>query len=368
MSLLRTTAVLAALAALARTAPAQVPVDLGTWTAESYDAVSGFGAGVWTVAGDGASVTQSVNGQPTLFYSPFDVFNTQAQGRITAQAGDDDYIGFAIGFEPGDTTSPDADYLLVDWKLGTQAFNFGAPSCTGGSTAPKGLAVSRVRGTPTADEFWGHVDLDASPCSGPTDSVTELARGATLGDVGWVPGQTYDFRFEFSATTLRVFVDGLLELEVFGLFDDGRIAFCNFSQANVTYDAYTVNCAASWAPIGFGHPGTVGTPDLALTGLPVLGTSTAFELTSSDTLPSTAIVAFGLAPAVTPTPFGGTLFVAPTSIHLVPLPPGSSQVPLVVPFDVSLCASAWYLQFAQLDPGASHGLAFSPGLEVLFGF
>ena len=71
------------------------PVDLSSWIAESYPAVSGFSPGVWTVGGGGASVFQSVNGQPTLFYSDFNAFGTKITGKISVarSAGDDDFIG-----------------------------------------------------------------------------------------------------------------------------------------------------------------------------------------------------------------------------------------------------------------------------------
>ena len=143
------------------------PIDLNTWTAESYPAVSGFGAGVWNVSVDGSSVTQTVNGQPTLFYSDFAAFNTTAIGtiRVSSTGGDDDFIGFVFGFDPGDTTDGSADYLLVDWKRLTQSFDFGSPSSDPGGTALAGLAVSRVTGVPSADEFWQHTTLSAGSSS-----------------------------------------------------------------------------------------------------------------------------------------------------------------------------------------------------------
>ncbi len=171
--------------ALVGQANAQDDVDLSTWTAESYPAVSGFGAGVWTVAGDNLSVYQSVNGQPTLFYSDFLAFNTSFQGKIKVETtSDNDFIGFALGFQPGDTSNSSADYLLVDWKQGSQTFNFGSPSCTPGSFAPRGLAVSRVTGIPTADEFWGHTNFDSPACSDLNNGLQELQRGSTQGSTG----------------------------------------------------------------------------------------------------------------------------------------------------------------------------------------
>ena len=115
-------------AAVAGAVSAQTSVDLTSWTPESYQSVAGFGSGVWNVAAGGASVLQTVNGQPTFFVSPFNAFNLQLEGQISSSGGgDDDYLGFALGFDPGESTNPAADYLLVDWKKGTQFFNFGTP-------------------------------------------------------------------------------------------------------------------------------------------------------------------------------------------------------------------------------------------------
>ena len=222
-------------------ANAQDDVDLSTWTAESYAAVAGFGAGVWTVAGDTLSVYQSVNGQPTFFFSDFLAFNTSFQGKIKVETtGDDDFIGFALGFQPGDTSNSSADYLLVDWKQGNQSANFGSPSCTPGSFAPRGLAVSQVSGIPTADEFWGHTNFDSPACSDLSSGLAELQRGLVSGGAGWGDFVEYEFQFDFTATSLKVFVDGVLELDISGSFADGRIAFYNFSQACVRYSGFTV--------------------------------------------------------------------------------------------------------------------------------
>ena len=218
-----------------------IPADLNLWTAESYPAVSGFGPGLWTVSADGLSVFQSVNGQPTMFYSNFEVFNTEVEGTIeVTTTDDDDFIGFALGFQPGDTTNPSANYILVDWKQNDQLYNFGTPSCTPGSYAYRGLAVSRVFGIPTADEFWGHTNFDSS-CSNLDNGLQELERGTNLGHVGCADNTPYTFTFEFSETALKVYVDGVLEINIEGeFFNNGRIAFYNFSQASVNYEGYIV--------------------------------------------------------------------------------------------------------------------------------
>ncbi len=223
---------------IASSALAQTPVNLNSWSAESYQAVSGFGSGVWTVAGGGVSVNQTVNGQPTFFVGDFNAQGQQLNGtlRVNSSGGDDDFIGFALGYRSGDNTNAAADYLLVDWKRASQSFNFGAPAnLTPGGNAPRGLAVSRVTGTPTADELWQHKNLVQNPTGG----VEELARGATLGNTGWEFNTDYEFGFVFLPNQLQVFVDNTLQMTVNGAFGDGRFAFYNFSQASVNYSSFT---------------------------------------------------------------------------------------------------------------------------------
>lgn len=229
---------LACLVGLVPGAARAAAVDLSTWTAESYPAVAGFRPGVWTVAPGGASVLQSVNGQPTFFYSDFTAFGTKITGKIRSGGGDNDYIGFALGFRPGDATSSAADYLLVDWKAGTQFFDFGSPSASPGGVAFSGLAVSRVSGIPDADEFWQHDNLSGT---GVSSGLQELARGTTLGSTGWVPGTEYEFTFDFGPNDLEIFVNGVKQLDITGAFNNGSIAFYNFSQAGVRYSAFEVD-------------------------------------------------------------------------------------------------------------------------------
>ena len=255
MTRLFSAAALGALAIASLTAPAgAATVDLNTWTAESYTSVAGFLDGVWTPAPDGSSVYQSENGQPTVFFSDFTAYGTKVSGKITVEngAGDDDFIGFVIGFDAGDSTSASADYLLVDWKRAGQGFNFGAPSSTPGGNAPAGLAVSRVTGVPTADEFWQHADYSAASGGG-AGAVEELQRGATLGSTGWNFATAYEFSFDFGPGNLVVSVDGSEEINIAGSFANGRLGFYNFSQQNVRYSAFTVD-PGSFPPPGNAVP------------------------------------------------------------------------------------------------------------------
>jgi hypothetical protein len=210
----RSAAVLAGVLAAFACAPAALaaPVDLSTW--------SNTAGGNWNVAGDTSSVLQTVNGNSTIFYSGGQDQGKALSGTITVQTtSDDDFIGFVLGYNDGDQTSATADYILIDWKQGTQG-SFGC-------SADKGLAISLVSG-PLANN-------SGAWCKDPANNVTELARANTLGDTGWVDNQTYSFDLTFTDSLIEVFVNGILELSVSGVFANGSFGFYNYSQANVRY-------------------------------------------------------------------------------------------------------------------------------------
>ncbi|MEP4380244.1 MAG: PKD domain-containing protein, partial [Alphaproteobacteria bacterium] len=201
-------------------------VDLGTWSQEDFNA----GAGNWTVSAGGETVNQSINGNPTVYYSDVP-FAGDFQGKITVNTtGDDDFIGFVLGFDAGDlTTNSASDFLLIDWKQGNQFF--------GSQLGEAGLAVSRVNGLTTNNQdFWGH-----------SGAVTELAEGTTLGSTGWSDLATNEFTFSYTPDNLQIFVNGTLEIDIDsadfggGPFPAGSLGFYNFSQGNVTYSTFSID-------------------------------------------------------------------------------------------------------------------------------
>jgi hypothetical protein len=68
--------------------------------------------------------------------------------------------------------------------------------------------------------------------------------------------------FIFTSTSLSVFVDDVLQMQIGGSFNDGRMGFYNFSQADVAYDAFTIDPAPTPTPT---------TVSLFLAGLAGLG-------------------------------------------------------------------------------------------------
>lgn len=195
---------------------APVPVDLSSWMVD--------GGGNWTLAGDNNSVFQSLNSAPTVFHNGANSQGTALAGTITVETtSDDDFIGFVLGYTQGDIAgNPDTDYILVDWKQGTQA----------GWDA--GLAISRVTGpiqtcgTCTGTDPWDH-----------DGNVELLARANNLGNTGWADNTTYNFKIDFTSTNIKVYVNDVLELNIFGSFADGAFGFYNFSQQEVRYAGIT---------------------------------------------------------------------------------------------------------------------------------
>ena len=227
------TLALATTASLILTAPAfAAAVDLSTWTRE--------GTGTWNLQPGNNSVIQTVNGNPTVFYSDYSAFGNRLSGTIRVAAdGDDDFIGFVVGFNAGNLAGAATDFLLIDWKQGTQS-SFGC-------NANAGLAVSRVSaGLANNSGAWCHQG----------NGVTELQRGASLGSTGWVDNTTYTFDLEYTASSLKVFVNGGLQLDIAGSFTDGRFGVYNYSQSQVTYAGITNDPLPPVVP----NPGAVPEP------------------------------------------------------------------------------------------------------------
>jgi hypothetical protein len=206
------------------------PVDLRRWDFERLRPTEPTS---WFVKPDGTQVLQTRNEEPNFFYGDFAIQDLHLGGTIRVEdTTDNDFVGFALGFEPGDLRDPNADFLLLTWKKADQGTS-GSGACPG-QFAPVGLALSRVRGRANDLEYWG---LDNLECNGFEEGIELLARGLTRGSAAWEHRTTYTFAFELTPTGLRIFVDGTLEFDVEGTFAEGRLAFFSHSQENTLYGA-----------------------------------------------------------------------------------------------------------------------------------
>ena len=215
--------------------------DLSHWQSEGYpnglDSVPN-----WSVAENSQTVTQTTNSYPAFLVSDVGSVLQQSNFRVRIEVGDtpdDDFFGFALGFQPGDSTNMLADYLLVDWKRRDQEFD--------GALALAGLAVSRVTGVPTESfpNFWDH-----------SGKVVELQRASNLGNAEWENNVEYEFEISVSSSSLVISVNGVEEFNLTGNFNDGRLAFYSFANNGIDYSTdYGLVNLESWLADGYPNAG-----------------------------------------------------------------------------------------------------------------
>jgi len=163
------------------------------------------------------------------------------------------------------------------------------------------------------------------------------------------------------------------------LSGDGRlVAFESESpdfvadDTNADYDVFVYDRSipepvAASTPYGAGYPGTNGVPNLSSSSAPVYGATTTLAIDNSSGAWTPALFAFGFGRASIPTRAGGTLLVDAPSFVVEAIPPPGLSLPFTVPLDPALCGLTIDLQALELDPGASAGISFTPGLEWTFG-
>lgn len=219
---------------VAQVAMATTAIDLNTWAKKGP---SSYGS--WTVQGGGASVYQSINGNPTFFVSPDNYINTTFDGKFKVETSyDDDYIGFVFGYQTPTGTGTDYDFILFDWKQGLQ------------SGSPAGLTLARVNGTNTIP--FGNHHLDQF--SGAYD-VWQTKNGS--GFSGWADNTEYDFTLTYQSNRIKIDIKGgtgdyAAGKTIFDVtptdvgaasFPDGKFGFYNYSQQAVRYQGFTEEAA-----------------------------------------------------------------------------------------------------------------------------
>jgi len=172
----------------------------------------------WTLSSDGQTLTQSLNALPAVYVSTLPAVGVSMTFELTVNTtSDDDFIGWAIGYDAGENTSASADWLLFDWKQTDQNWE--------GNDGWAGLRMYRVTGAiEDSYEMWGH-----------TDSVSEIAQAISLGSTGWADNTTYTVQVDYSTTQVDVYVDGSLEFSELGSWPTGNFGFYSLSQPSTEY-------------------------------------------------------------------------------------------------------------------------------------
>ncbi len=177
--------------------------------------------GNWVLQGGGTSVLQTVNGAPTMFYSPFDLMNVHISGQFRSTDTDDDWMGFVFSFLNPLGATDSFDCWLFDWKQDWQG------------SSPRGMALNRVNGLITNyGSFSSHVN---------TPEFTVVQND--FGGPGWSRGTNHNFDLYLTYTRAIIYVDGVLKFDWQDCFKPGRFGFYNLSQedcsySNFVYDLY----------------------------------------------------------------------------------------------------------------------------------
>ncbi|WP_349431031.1 putative Ig domain-containing protein [Methylomarinum sp. Ch1-1] len=188
----------------------RVNLDLNQWRQQGP-----LSAGNWQVSGDGLSVVQTINGQPSFFVGPDNQINTTITGRFRVETrSDDDFIGFVFGYQSpqsGNGDNPnDYEFLLFDWKRRYQ------------SGGQEGFSLSRVTGG-NAD-LWRH-----------TGENLEVLASQYGSGLGWRSNTDYQYELVYSDSRIVIRIDGETIFDVAGSFVPGKFGFYNYSQARVRY-------------------------------------------------------------------------------------------------------------------------------------
>jgi Tol biopolymer transport system component len=159
--------------------------------------------------------------------------------------------------------------------------------------------------------------------------------------------------------------------------DGSVVAFASYAadlvdgDTNDAWDAFVfdrnvVPLQGSWTNYGAGLAGTLGVPSIALSADPEFGASPTLDVGNSAGAWSVAFLVVGTARTSLPVA-GGTLLVLPGTIAAEGLPLAGLSLGFTVPYDAKLFGVVLDVQVIEIDPGASQGLSFTPGLELVFG-
>lgn len=241
------------LAVLAGSAQAAL-IDLSTWVPLTLNYPGGQGAGSWVLEPGNTAVRQVINADPSFYRNNVSLGSYSIEGSwkvLPSGAGDDDYMGFAFGYQNS------SNFYLFDWKQGTQGYV--------GRTAAEGMTIKKFTGSTgdgaadlSLEEFWeNEVDFGDMDVLATNHSST----------AGWILDREYTFRLDFNTTPgqFRIQVrDGATVLwdrtVVDSTFTNGQFAFYNNSQEGVRYAGFTTDVP----PLPTPEPGSLALLAVAL--------------------------------------------------------------------------------------------------------
>ena len=141
-----------------------------------------------------------------------------------------------------------------------------------------------------------------------------------------------------------------------------------FTNTGASYVYSGVDYPASSTNYGTGYAGSNGIPELYTVGLPDICEQLILEIGNSYGAPTVAMVFISAQQTDIPTGWGGHLLVQPGLSFPLRLPAAGQSVALRVICDTAFAGESFNLQVLEIDPGATDGVSFSRGLELVHGF
>jgi len=335
--------------------------------------VSDSGLLAWMQAsGSGLQITPTIGDLEAVTYAD------QSDGRL--------YIG---------RENPDA---ILEFELSTNSvlrtFDLTAFMNGPGNQGLEALTFVPVPGHPEGGEFWAglqfsgeiyrfELPIQSSSTSTSVSLLGTFRSGPVLDDLSGlhydrVSGTLYSIHDRHDIMRASAGLGAALsgEWSMPGNAQEG-IAMDGCGQLFLTedvgpevwvYQEFPTNFPSAWTNYGTGYPGTLGVPSLTLSADPVIGTAPVIEMGNSLGAPVLASLVVGLGRAAIPTAWGGTFLVDHILLtDTFVAGAAGANLALPLPNDPGLCGLPLNLQLAEFDPGASFGISFSRGLDLLLG-
>ena len=212
--------------AIGFSANAETVNDLSDWVVEDAENTDA----VWNYDVNSNTWLQQLNTtQFTYLYDPeAESIGKAISGTIAVNTnGDDDYIGFVIGYDAGELMSENADYLMLSWKQATQGNLRG------------GMSLYHVKGS--LDKEYRIENRVSTNNMDLVPYADRLGQAATLHDVGWNDYTPHTFDIAYDKGYLAIFVDDVMQYSLTPgeigktYFENGGFGFYNYSQNGVEY-------------------------------------------------------------------------------------------------------------------------------------
>ena len=329
---------------------------------------------------DGDGVNDVLVGAPLA-----EVRSSSSVGRVRLLSGVDgtlvwtrsggssgDWMGHAVGVL-GDVDGDQVPEVLA-----------AAPYADGGAGHPGEVAVLSgatgaewltVTGSASGDVFgWsvtglGDVDLDQVPdfaVGAPGSDLVAANAGAVSIHSGGDGSRLQTYSLGSAGSAFANSIDSAGDVDGNGFQDllAGELA----ANGNAGRISLVGTFPAYWYQYGSGWPGTLGVPQLTALNDPVLGEPFEVFLTNSRGSTTVAFLFLGFQETQVVTSLDGTLWLVPFWTFRLQVPAAGLTLSQVLDGDPALAGARLFLQAIEVDPGASKGASFTPGLFVALGF